>query len=101
MAVRVDVNVDSLLQLNSNNPWDPDLRLDLCACDTLKLYPMNIPADLDFDRWSIDQGSEDEYHDELVLDTITVSSDLRLKFQRELGPGREHVSIEVRYAQCN
>jgi len=91
----VELNVDSLFSDPPPQPWQSDIEIDICECDTLVLQPVNIPWQLTFDYWSIDQGGEDEEFHALILDTITVSSSLQLKFQRGSGYVRLRVDVHV------
>lgn len=94
----VELNVDSLFSDPPPQPWQSDIEIDVCECDTLVLEPVNIPWQLTFDYWSIDQGGEDEEFEALILDTITVSSSLQLKFQR--GSGQVRLRVDVHVEPC-
>lgn len=91
----VELNVDSLFNDPPSQPWESDIEIQMCACDTLVLQPVNIPFGFDFERWTIDQGGGNMNYNELVLDSITVSSDLELEFQRGMGHMDLHVDIVV------
>lgn len=94
----VDLNVDSLFSDPPPQPWQSDMEIEVCACDTLVLRPVNIPSQYEFEHWRIDQGGKEIQHDELVLDSITVSSALTLKFDH--GPGHPNLRIDVFFAPC-
>lgn len=97
--VTVELNIDSLAHCPPG-PWgSPDVRINLCDCDTLALVPVNIPPNYEFERWVIDLGPENAMFFEPVLDTITVSSELWIDFDTN-GPPDEHFRIQVDVDHC-
>lgn len=96
--VLVELNIDSLLQSDEPAPWEPDLEIEVCECDTLLLHPVNIPFQYEFEDWIVDQGMGWQDHEELFLDTLTVSSWLSLEFQD--GPSHEYIRINVIVSPC-
>ncbi len=94
----VDLNVDSLTHCTPNPPGSAKFTLAVCTCDTLVLNPVNIPADYTFEHWIIQQGSEEGENSGLVLDTITVSSELWLEFHRNAQ--NVHLRIDVDVNPC-
>jgi hypothetical protein len=89
--LRVQLNIDSLSHVA---PWDSITTISVCSCDTVELRPANIPPDLEFERWSIDQGAGITSTTMFVLDTLTRDADLRVIFDHE--PGHYHVQVPVR-----
>jgi len=94
----VDLNVDSLSHSTPNPPGSAKLTVALCSCDTLVLNPVNIPLDYMFEHWIIKQGTVFEDYDQLVLDTITVNSELWLEFNH--GMQNQHVRVGVNVDPC-
>ena len=94
----VELNIDSLLQCDEPAPWQPDLEIEVCECDTLLLHPVNIPFQYDFEDWVLDQGTGWQDHEELFLDTLTVSTWLSLEFRD--GPDHEYIRINVIVSPC-
>lgn len=98
--VAVRLNIDSL-QDAPNGPWgSPDMHISICECDTLALIPMNIPPPLVFNKWVIDLGPDDAYYHQLVLDTITTSTELWLDFDGST-PQQDHFRIDVDVVPCD
>jgi hypothetical protein len=98
--VTVALDIDSLTHRPHGPGGSPDVRIHLCACDTLALVPVNIPPNYDFQHWMIDLGPENATFNGLVLDTITVSSELWIDFDAN-GPQDEHFRIQVDVAPCD
>ena len=94
----VELNIDSLLQCDEPAPWQPDLEIEVCECDTLLLHPVNIPVQYEFDEWTVDQGMGWQEHEGLFLDTLTINTALDLEFSN--GPSHEHLRINVVVSPC-
>ncbi len=94
----VELNVDSILQWPPPAPGDPDLHLTICECDTVAFYPVNLQGDCQFEEWLIYQGQGITSCIELVLDTITVTSELTMNFD-DCGPWH-HIRIQVDTEPC-
>ncbi len=95
--LRVQLNIDSLSHVA---PWDSTTTISLCTCDTVELRPVNIPPDLEFERWSIDQGAGTISSAMFVLDTLTRDAELRLVFEHEPGNYHVQVPVKVRFHPC-
>lgn len=98
--VTVELDIDSLANCPPG-PWNsPDVRITLCACDTLALVPVNIPSGYMFERWVIDLGPDNVDYFHPVLDTITTSSELWIDFDVSGPSPDEHFRVEVRLENC-
>ena len=93
----VQLNIDSLAH---TAPWDSTTTLLVCRCDTVELRPVNIPPDLEFERWSIDQGAGNTSTGMFVLDTLTRDADLRIIFEHEPGDYHVQIPVRVRFNAC-
>jgi hypothetical protein len=76
----VDLDIDSLLQCGQPPPGGADINLTICECDTIAFNPVNLPPSAEFEGWVIDQGEENVHQYQLILDTITVASELWMHF---------------------
>ena len=94
----VELNVDSILQWPPPAPGEPDLHLTICECDTVAFFPVNIQGDCQLEEWFIYQGQGITSYSELVLDTITVTSELTMNFD-DCGPWH-HIRIQVDTEPC-
>lgn len=95
-AVTLVLNVDSLVHAPP-----PHITLfNLCACDTLTIAPINIPSDLTFDHWYIDQNGHISSSNELGLDSITVSAELLLVLHQTPGGLFVEVPVTVTVGPC-
>lgn len=81
----IHLNVDSILQSPPPLPGEPDLLVTICECDTVAFFPENIQGGCHVEEWVIYQGQGNISHEELILDTITVTSELTLNFE-DCGP---------------
>lgn len=95
----VELDMDSLLQCQNPPPGQADLELTICDCDTIAFIPMNVPPQYEFEGWTIDQGLDNVHQDALILDTITVASELWMTFDN-VGPGHEHLLFRVHTEHC-
>jgi hypothetical protein len=94
-VVVVQLDIDSLVQLAQPEPDEADVYITICACDTLVIEPVNLPSDLEFEYWVIDQSEEIQWTEDLLLDTITVHSELWFHYDQ---PGPYHmlrVNVDV------
>lgn len=95
-TVSLHLNVDSLVHL----PPPHITTLNLCDCDSLSISPINIPTDLAFDHWYIDQDGHISTSDQMQLDTLTVSAELLLVLHQIPGGLFIEVPVTVHVGPC-
>lgn len=94
-SLELHLNVDSLVH---SEPGQTEVTI--CACDTLVITPTNIPTNLTFQYWSIEQGIHHSTSSHLVLDTLTVSSELLLVLHTDPGGLFIQVPVVVHVGPC-
>jgi hypothetical protein len=95
----IHLNVDSILQSPPPLPGEADLQITICECDTIAFIPVNLPSDCEFHHWIIDQGQADVFQNELLLDSITVASELWMDFD-DCDEPQHQIRIQVDTEPC-
>lgn len=95
-TIHLSLNVDSVLHL----PPPHTTHVSMCACDSLSIVPTNIPSDLAFVHWYLDQSGHTSYSDQAHLDTITVASEILLVLLQTPDSFYVQVPVSVQVGPC-